>query len=71
MCIHPKQLEIVNTAFTPTPDEVAYARRVAQAHEANQNSGKGAFARDGKMIDMPIVKQAWRELAMAGHPAVI
>ena len=71
MCIHPKQLEVVNAAFTPTPEEVAYARRVAQAHEANQNSGKGAFALDGKMIDMPIVKQAWRVLAMAGHPAVI
>jgi len=67
MCIHPKQLEIVNAAFTPTPEEVAYARRVVQAHEANQAGGKGAFALDGKMIDMPIVKQALRVLAMAGE----
>ncbi len=66
--IHPDQIEPVHKAFTPSPEELAAARRVVEAYEANIAEGRGAFALDGKMVDMPIVKAAQRVLARAGDP---
>jgi citrate lyase beta subunit len=63
--IHPSQVEPVQTAFTPSAETVAHARRVVDAFESNQKQGKGAFAMDGKMIDMPLVKNAQRVLDRA------
>jgi citrate lyase beta subunit len=56
--IHPAQVEPVQTAFTPDDSSIAYARRVVEAFDAHQAEGAGAFALDGKMIDMPLVKNA-------------
>ncbi|MQC25832.1 MAG: CoA ester lyase [Chloroflexi bacterium] len=61
--IHPDQIEPVQRSFTPSKDEVAAARRVVEAYEASLQAGKGAFALDGKMVDMPVVKAAQRVLA--------
>jgi len=55
LCIHPAQIAPVNKAFTPTSDELAWANRVI---EAVRNSGPGAIALDGKMIDRPVVERA-------------
>lgn len=60
--IHPDQIEPVQRAFTPSNAEVAWAKRVVEAYEHNAKEGRGAFALDGKMIDMPIVKAAQRVL---------
>jgi citrate lyase subunit beta/citryl-CoA lyase len=65
--IHPAQIEITNAAFTPAPDRVAWAERVAAAFAANPDSG--VFALDGKMIDRPHFKLAQRILASSGRPA--
>jgi citrate lyase beta subunit len=64
--IHPNQVAPVQQAFTPSDEAIAYARRVIQAFEVNQQAGKGAFALDGKMIDAPILKAAERVIALAG-----
>ena len=56
--IHPNQIPLVHAVYTPTEEEIAHARRVVEAHHAHQQSGTGAFALDGKMVDMPVVKQA-------------
>lgn len=64
--IHPNQVAPVQQAFTPNDEAIAYARRVIQAYEENQQAGKGAFALDGKMIDAPILKAAERVIALAG-----
>ncbi len=56
--IHPSQVGPVQEAFTPNDDAIAYAQRVVQTFEANQKDGKGAYALDGKMIDMPLLKAA-------------
>jgi citrate lyase subunit beta/citryl-CoA lyase len=57
-CIHPGQVTIVNEEYSPTEDEVAYARKIiALDHEAAK-SGRGSFALDGKMIDIPIIVRA-------------
>lgn len=61
--IHPKQIEIVNRCFTPSAEEITWARRVVDAFRASQHAGHGAFALDGKMIDLPVVRQAERILA--------
>jgi citrate lyase beta subunit len=63
--IHPNQIAVVHAAFTPDDAAIAHARRVVEAHEKNQASGFGAFALDGKMVDMPVVKAAQHVLATA------
>ena len=62
--IHPAQIDIVNAAFTPSPERVRWAERVNDAFTANPDSG--VFALDGKMIDRPHWKLAQRILAAAG-----
>ncbi len=63
--IHPNQIEPVQSAFTPSPEEVEHARRVVAEHAAQQSAGKGAFELDGKMVDQPVVLAAERVLARA------
>ncbi len=62
LAIHPDQVEPINSAFTPSSEEIEHARRVIEAFA----SGAGTVALDGKMMDMPHLKQARRVLASAG-----
>jgi len=55
----------VKQAFTPTAEEIDWARRVI---EADKNSGGQAAKVDGKMIDRPVVMLARRILAWAENP---
>jgi len=63
--IHPNQVSVVQEAFTPSDESIAYARRIVETFEASQKEGKGAYALDGKMIDMPLLKNAQKVLARA------
>jgi len=63
LCIHPKQVAIVQTAFMPTEEEIHWAQRVIEADHASKG---GAVKLDGKMIDRPVVLLAKRTLAIAG-----
>ena len=63
--IHPNQVAAVQEAFTPSPEAIGYAQRVVDAFTASQKEGKGAFALDGKMIDMPLLKNAQKVLDRA------
>jgi citrate lyase beta subunit len=69
LCIHPGQLEVVNRVFAPSEAELAWARRVLEAYEQGLREGRGAVALDGKMVDMPIVRQAERLLTEARAPS--
>jgi citrate lyase subunit beta/citryl-CoA lyase len=60
MAIHPAQVEAINRAFSPSDDEVAWARRVVEAFDSHP--GLGTVGLDGKMLDMPHLKQARRLL---------
>ncbi len=53
-CIHPNQIEPVNAVYSPTAEEVAYARDLVAAFEGAVAEGKGAVAFRGRMIDGPI-----------------
>jgi citrate lyase subunit beta / citryl-CoA lyase len=63
LAIHPAQVPIINACFMPSADEVAHAKRVLQAFASNP--GVGAVGLDGKMIDIPHLKQAEALLAQA------
>jgi citrate lyase beta subunit len=63
--IHPAQVGPVQEAFTPSNDAIAYARRVVETFEAHQSAGQGAYDLDGKMIDMPLLKNAQKVLERA------
>ncbi len=51
--LHPKQIEIAKNVFSPSPADVAHARRVAEA----MGDGTGAVMLDGKMEDDASLKQ--------------
>jgi len=57
-CIHPGQVPIVNEEYSPAPTEVAFATRVVEASIQADAAGRGSFAMDGQMIDLPIVQRA-------------
>ncbi|MFQ5577543.1 MAG: HpcH/HpaI aldolase/citrate lyase family protein [Anaerolineae bacterium] len=58
LAIHPAQLEPLHQIFTPAPDAVSAARRLLNAFDAHQHSGRGVFTLDGKMVDMPLIRAA-------------
>jgi citrate lyase subunit beta / citryl-CoA lyase len=59
LCVHPRQVAVVNATFAPSAAEADWAERVMQA----LSGGHGAVAVDGKLIDKPIVDRARRVLA--------
>ncbi|MCE7904573.1 MAG: CoA ester lyase [Anaerolineae bacterium CFX3] len=63
--IHPNQVGVAQEAFTPSDEALEEARRIVETFEASQKEGKGAYALDGKMIDMPLLKNAQKVLARA------
>jgi len=62
MCIHPSQLDTVNQAFSPTPEEVAWAQNVMEAAKAG---GGGAVMMKGCLVDEAVLKSARRTLDLA------
>ena len=58
VCIHPRQVAIVNQAFSPSEAELQWAARVIEADGAAQTAGTGVVLLDGRMIDRPIVMRA-------------
>jgi citrate lyase subunit beta/citryl-CoA lyase len=63
--IHPAQLDIINEAFSPSTEEVAYAQRVVDAWNRAEAQGRGSADLDGRMIDVPVFKRAQNLLAQA------
>jgi citrate lyase subunit beta/citryl-CoA lyase len=61
MAIHPDQIEVINRAFTPTPESLQWAEKVLAAFAANP--GAGVINMDGKMVDIPHFKAATRIVA--------
>jgi citrate lyase subunit beta / citryl-CoA lyase len=56
LAIHPGQVEVINAAFTPSDEEADWAAKVVALFD--ENPGVGALSLDGKMLDMPHLKQA-------------
>ncbi|MEA3204185.1 MAG: citrate lyase subunit beta / citryl-CoA lyase [Thermoplasmata archaeon] len=64
MCIHPAQAIAIHQAFHPTAAEVAWARKVMGAVEASGVERGGVIVVDGQMVDVPVIRQAERILAL-------
>lgn len=61
IAIHPDQVETINRCFSPSEEEIAFARRIVQAFA--ENPGAGTLGIDGKMVDIPHLKAAQKTLA--------
>jgi citrate lyase subunit beta/citryl-CoA lyase len=67
-CVHPGLVQALNEAFTPSAEDVAYARRMIEADSRAAAEGRGSFSLDGKMIDIPVIDRARKLLAR--HEAI-
>jgi citrate lyase subunit beta/citryl-CoA lyase len=60
LCVHPRQVPAVNDGFTPTADDIAWARRIV----ATAADGS-VTVHDGRMVDRPVLLRARHILARA------
>ena len=60
--IHPTQVSVIQEAFSPTAEEIAWARKVVAAYEGNAG---GVLLVEGQLIERPVVRAAQRTLQMA------
>lgn len=63
LAIHPDQVDVLNRAFLPQPNELTEARRIVDAFE--RCAGAGVVSLDGRMLDRPHLERARRVLALA------
>lgn len=69
MAIHPAQVPVINTAFTPSAEAVAAARTIVEAFAAAGDPGVVGI--DGKMYDRPHLKRAERILLRARDAGLV
>ncbi|ORE94880.1 CoA ester lyase [Aurantimonas sp. 22II-16-19i] len=62
--IHPRQIDMANAAFAPSPAEIAEAEAIVAAFARPQNAGRGVIQIDGRMIERLHLTEARRVLAM-------
>jgi len=60
--IHPMGVNEINTAFTPSAEEIEQAKRIIAAYEASPN---GLAVLDGRLVEAPVVKAMQRRLVVA------
>jgi len=63
--IHPKTIAAANQAFAPTDDEIAWSRKIIDAHAEAEAEGKGVVLVDGRLIENLHVEAARRQVAQA------
>jgi len=63
--IHPNQIQPCHNVFTPTEEEIVYAKKVIEAFEEAEREGKAAIQLEGKFIDYAIVEKSRRIYALA------
>jgi citrate lyase subunit beta/citryl-CoA lyase len=63
MCIHPDQIAVTNTAFSPSASQLVWAGRVVAAFEEAEAKGLASIQLDGQFIDYPIVQRARQVVA--------
>jgi citrate lyase subunit beta/citryl-CoA lyase len=63
--IHPRTVDAANRIFSPSPDEVAAARRIIAAHAEAEAAGKGVVVVDGRLVEALHVAEARRITALA------
>ena len=66
MAIHPTQVDVMHTVFSPSEAEVTYARGLLAAFREGEARGVGAVKYEGMMVDYANVRLAERTLSLAG-----
>jgi citrate lyase subunit beta/citryl-CoA lyase len=61
VAIHPSQVAVIRAAYSPTDDEIEWARAVL----ARARDERGVFQHEGLMVDMPVLRRAERIVALA------
>lgn len=67
LAVHPNQIPIIRSTFAPSPEEVAWARRVVAAFDT---ASTGVVSVDGMMVDRPIVERA-RQILRVGFDGCV
>ncbi len=67
MCIHPDQIAVANAAFSPSAQQLEWARRVIVAFDEAEARGLASIQLDGQFIDYPIVQRARQVVARGTH----
>ena len=62
LCIHPSQVATAQQVFSPSEQQLGWARRVLAEAEGQA----GAFRFEGRMVDAPVLEEARRLLAQVG-----
>lgn len=63
--VHPKFVDVVNEAYTPTAEALAKAKRLVEEFDAAFARGEGAIKLDGAMNDKPAYRRAQELLAQS------
>lgn len=63
--IHPNQIQPCHEIFTPSEEEIKYARKVIEAFEEAEKMGEAAIQLEGKFIDYPVVEKSRRIVELA------
>jgi citrate lyase subunit beta/citryl-CoA lyase len=61
VAIHPNQVPVIRAGYTPSPDQVAWAREILNT----ASDQRGVFAFEGIMVDAPVLRRAERIVALA------
>ncbi len=64
MAIHPTQLDVMHEVFSPSAEEIEYARGLIAAFREGEARGVGAVKYEGMMVDYANVRLAERTLAL-------
>lgn len=65
LVIHPSQIEMVNRVFSPSPEEIAAARKIVEGFQGAVARGSAVTSIEGKMVDTPVAERARRLLFLA------
>jgi citrate lyase subunit beta/citryl-CoA lyase len=63
--IHPQQIAPCNAAFSPPPEEVAWARKIIAAFDLPDNAGKGVIQVEGRMVERLHAEMARQVVSIA------
>ena len=69
--IHPKQVDVANTVYAPSNDELVRAKRIVAAHQEAAAKGQGVTTLDGKLVEVLHVAEAERLIAYADDIAAL